>query len=233
MSSKVSLILTVVVAAIAVAAIVLTVIVLTTQDTDNGTQSQNGTNGLSDTRTSSYNPDNDLRAEMQEAAQRLVRENSEIFRLFHTLRFTPDSFELEPYGALPVDGFHTLRPGVLAEIATVADIFALVDATFTESAATAVKSDTSRTGGNGVVFSEREGHEGRIGFNSRFVPIPEEQVWGSVGIELVFESATQVLLIVSNSANPEEVREVRMVKDSGQWRLDGLIEVYTAGESDE
>jgi hypothetical protein len=228
MSNKTSLIITVTVAALAVAAVVFTVIILS-----RGTGSEDGADGA-------FTPDAELRAEMQAAATRLVRQNSEVFRLFYTAPFDRNiHFEIEPFGEEPSDGFFTLREGVL-EHETVDDIFALVDSTFVESAAEEIKSDEGRTIESGPVYKVRESNEGgyAIGVNMYFRPLEYEFLWSEVEIELTFESETEVLLIVTPSEGAVaaadfegevESRQVRMLREhegAEGWRLENIILIY-------
>jgi hypothetical protein len=229
MSNKASLILTIVAAGTAALAVITTAIIVITAD--NGSYSGNpGDSGLSGARTSAYNPSDALRHEMQQAAERLVRESAEVFRLFNTTQFDRDvHFEPTPYGGNPLDGFLTLREGVL-EFDTFDELLALVNATFTEMGAEQIMSGDIRTGGNGPVFAEPQTHPGRIGVNLHFEPISEDVLWEEINIELVFDSESVVTLFVSPvTGEGEENGEkfaVGMVKENGGWRLSGLVQMH-------
>ncbi|MCL1831344.1 MAG: hypothetical protein FWG45_00360 [Oscillospiraceae bacterium] len=223
MSKKTSLILTVTVSVIAVAALIFTFVML---GRDNDEEDETG-----------FVPDEALALEMQDAADRLTQNNAEVLRLFYRLHYNPENhFEPEPYNREPESGFYTLREGLI-DFDTVDEIFAFVDETFVESAAEQIKTDDLATGIRGPVYQDVDG---RIGVNIYFEPIEHDFFWTNVGIDLTYESETEVILSVSPTTQSLEKAyeergdefgvtpaEVRMVKGDDGWRLEGLIHVYT------
>jgi hypothetical protein len=232
MSNKTSLIITIAVAVIAVSAVIFTIVTLVSGGNDDGQLPHD------DTHESSINPTDELREEAEQAARRLVQNNFTIFKLFYTAQFDKEiHFEPEPYGNESRDGFYTLREGVI-EFADVEDLFALVDETFIEEVASIIKNDDTRTA-DGPLYKAREHFDGStgIGVNSTFTPLETDNVWGEIEIEFVFESETEILLIISpaddsddNTSTTSDTREVRMLKEhetADGWRLENIVMVYS------
>jgi hypothetical protein len=224
MSSKPALIVTIAVAVLAIAAVIFTVVLVGSRNSG-GADGGNQGGGNQGSTAPIFTPDEELEAEMQAAAAVLVENNFEVFQLFYTAPYEKDAhFEPEPYGNEPEDGYYTLKEGVIEKYKTVDEIFALVDATFVETAAAQIKNDDSRTEQNGPLYKARDG---RIGVNARYKPANAEKP-ESVEVRLNFVSETESIIVIEYGAGadtgvPTTVQMPMQKGDDGIWRLENLI----------
>jgi hypothetical protein len=228
MSSKPALIATVIVAFLAIVVLIFTIFLLDSDDSGIGNPADRSNAGgtLAHTNPADFTPfvpDEMLEAEINSAAQRLVRDNFEIFKLFYIIPYDWDvHFEAEPYGNPTEDGFYTLKFDVI-DFDTVDEIFALVDSTFIETAAEIIKNDSALTDLSGPVYKDRGG---RIGVNEFFNPMTYNLIWGDALIDLNFISETEsaVRVIMTDEHDFEVVKQMRMLKgQDGVWRLENIF----------
>ena len=229
MSNKLTVIVTFAVALLAVAAVVFTVIMLDKERQEPG----NGGVGV-------FTPDEELKDEMNAAAGKLVRDNHKVFRLFYIVEYAlpvpsegdrnkhteSTQFENEHYRNITQDGYYTLKPGVI-EFDTVDELFELVDKTFVETAADAIKNDSTATGGEGSLYKERVYESGKIGVNANYRPIEYNLVWGeniTVSLDYISETECVISVTLADASGGEAVKQMPMVKeDDGVWRLENIF----------
>jgi hypothetical protein len=159
-----------------------------------------------------FAPSDELRAEVEDAAGTLFRNNAEVFRLFNTIEFDFEGlthFEREPYDSVPADGFFTLREEVLGSAAfpytSVDEIFALVRETYVETVAESII--------DGGIYKERNGS---VGVRADFRPVAGSAQTGELTVNLTIVSDVQALF-------EQNGKTTQMLKTDNGWRLEELM----------
>ena len=235
MSNKPALIITAAVALLAIISVIITIIVVGSHNGDNDNRQGsrhnenigNGENVDNDADidiNEEFVPDEALEQEIRAAAEKLVKDNFEIFKLFYLINYDMNTHvEPEPFGNPSEDGYRTLKPGII-EFNSVDEIFAYVDATFLPNAADVIKNFSTQTIDGSPVYADRLG---KLGVNETYTPKSYDIVWGELEIELTFMSEVESILeVVLNEGEGgyEITRQMRMIKkEDGIWRLENIF----------
>ena len=220
MNNKPALIMTAAVAVLAAISLIFAAVILTKGN--NGDSESNVTDDRSSATDDLIN--DAVPEELFAVAQRLIRDNYEILRLFYLISYDESHFE-QVYDNPPeaVNGYYILKRGVI-DYETVDEIFALVDSTLSQESAHSLKfGDSVQTGGNGSVYTETDG---KIGVNELYQPLEYDLTWESVPVKLFPMGEGEYLIeIVLNGKDGDKVEKSMSMSDvgGGEWRLNSLI----------
>ncbi len=171
-------------------------------------------------------PTDEVRAEMENNAGRLIKNNYTVFSLYLQNGL---SFKTEPYGNIPEDELYEV---LSYDYDSLEDIEKIVDETFVEEEAKRIKENVS---GKGRVYSEKTTIDGEkvIGLNVNMV---EDNAFKGIDYEYSWTNAQFMVEPVSNtecvvtimlekigdeSAAPRSI-ETEMLKVNGVWYLTDL-----------
>ncbi|MCL2107868.1 MAG: hypothetical protein FWH20_00795 [Oscillospiraceae bacterium] len=210
--SKSALVATVVVFILAVAAAVFAFWYI-------GGDSQSGGDIASIPDDDVFEPTADERAEMTDAADRLIKNNHRVVQLFLTqgLPALP-----EPYGNRPENDIYYVDSD---EYLTLNDISTLVFDTFSGAEAERIMDGTTNFGNpffRGAVYYDKDGS---LGIHMNFQPYEDYPVnWTNPSYQLSPVSADECLLTLELSIDNQRATFVRtMSKRGNHWELDRII----------
>ena len=172
-------------------------------------------------QNSVFTPTEDQRAEMEEAAERLIRNNHELIRLLITrgLPTVP-----EPYGNPPENGIYYVDSD---EYLRIEDIYELIYDTFTEDEAERVKNnrldnDSFYYSDIGRIYFDKGG---RLGITMDFEPNEDFPVsWVNPSYAIVPLSPIDCILRVNLTVDGQNATIQRtMYKLNGHWYIDSFI----------
>lgn len=160
-----------------------------------------------------YVPSEELLAEMQDNAERLIADDYLVVKLFYT-RGLPH--EDEPYGNLPEDGVYY---AISDDYASASDLYDIIDRTFVAGQARQIKDDPL---GFGPLYFDKNG---RLGISASFQPDDSYIVnWDNPAYVAIPVSDTECQLKITLHADGNPVTQtVTMLKLNGVWYLDKLL----------
>lgn len=161
-----------------------------------------------------YQPDAELATEMKIAATDLIKANHEVFTLFFTKGI---SYQEEPYGAEPEDGFYT---GKDSTYQTFEQVEELVRSTYVSTEADRILTNPL---GNGPTLGAES--DGSLGLSSSFVPMEYQYSWENVSfsIDPISDIECGIKLTISDSAGNSVDLTPKMQKLNGTWLLESVI----------
>lgn len=201
-------IMTIVTVAVAALAAVGVFFLILTVTSDKGESSQ-GTQG-----GSSYSPTPELATEMKIQATDLIKKNHEILTLFYTKGI---SYEEEPYGAYPSDGYFTGADETYTKYSQVVE---LVESVYVKETAEKVIEDPL---GNGPTLGD-DGND-VLGLSSSFKPMEYDRSWENVSFSIAPVSDTECdieITIKESDGSPVELEATMLLQD-GKWLLEDVI----------
>lgn len=197
------IIITVAAAVLAVAAVIFLIITVA------GSSSGSGGSDAEDT----FIPSEELISETEQAAYALLPENYKIYQYF-----TEGMSVLEePYGNKPEDGYYTCSND---SFETFDDFCDYVRSVYIEKTASKLLTDPF---GSGPVYAN---DNGALGLSADFEPSEEEGLsWANVEFVCTPVSETQCLiqLTLKDSDGNDVVKEVNMLLEDGQWKLEEMV----------
>lgn len=166
-----------------------------------------------------YVPTEEVADEMKQEATDLLKSNYEVLKLFYT---KGTSYEKEPYGNLPEDGFYTCAD---ESYKTYADLEAFVKSVYVEEEAermlTSARSDGAVYGDDNGVLGISESYIDENGF----IAEDYSYSWANPTFTIDPKSDNEcALVIVIKDSNGNDVTcNGLMLKVNGEWRLNELI----------
>jgi hypothetical protein len=178
-----------------------------------------------------YKPSEALQIEMEGAAERLIRNNYTIIKLYVTqgLPFERGAYPTDdnPFGVPPEDGIYYV---ISDEYTSLAQIEAIIDETFTSEEARRVKEnllddDSPYYSEFGRIFHDKND---KLGINLDFaqsLPNTDYPVsWVNPSYVIIPQSATECAIAIRLHVNDEEYLFNRiMYKFNGEWYFEKLI----------
>ena len=172
-----------------------------------------------------YVPTEEVADEMKQAATDLLKGNYEVFRLFYTKGI---SYQEEPYGNLPEDGFYTCADDTYK---TYADMESFVKSVFVEAEAQRILT-ASRAAYQPKIDGPVYGDDGgKLGLSADFVDengfvaIDYDYSWANPTFTIEPKSDIEcgLVIVLKDSSGNDVVCSGLMLKVNGQWRLNELI----------
>ena len=162
-----------------------------------------------------YQPDEELKEEMRDAATKLISTNYTVLRLYYIKGL---SHKDEPYGNTPEDGYYTVDSEDYTSLDQLEDI---VDSTYTKDFAKTVKTDPL---GYGPIYKTRT--NGTLGIIANFTPMPYDRSWKNPDfvIEPISDTECGIKVYIHEKSDDSQVEiQNTMVKTDDGWRLNSLI----------
>jgi len=227
-SSKTAFIATVIVALLAVAAAIFAFWKI----------SQEAEEAKENNPWANYKPSEDLRIEMEGAAERLIKNNYTIIRLYVTqgLNFERGAYPTDdnPFGIPPEDGIYYV---ISDEFTSLTQIENIIDETFTAEEAARIKENTLAGGEPyynefGRVYHDKNGQLGiSVDFAQSLPNLDYPVSWVNPSYVIIPQSATECEIAIELHADGEKILFRRtMYKFNGEWFLSKLILLPEADE---
>lgn len=211
-NSTAAIVATIIVAILAIGAAFFAVLKLT----ETPTQTETTTTLAADVIPTDFEPTQELVDEMKDAATALLSDNFEILKLYVTRGL---SYEEEPYGNKPEDGYYTVSDKTYTSYA---QIETLVKSTFTAEEAERILTDCN---GKGAVYANRTG--GKLGVSENFKASDYELTWENVQFKVTplseTECAVSVYLHKRSNAEEQVISNGTMLKENDKWVLKSLV----------
>lgn len=172
-----------------------------------------------------YVPTEEVANEMKLAAPELLKGNYEVLKLFYTKGI---SYEKEPYGNLPEDGFYTCADETYK---TYADMEAFVKSVYVENEAQRILTSSRAAFQpkiDGPVYGDDNGVLG-ISQNfideNGFIAIDYDYSWSNptFTIDPKSDNECALVIVIKDKDGHEVTCNGLMLKVNGEWRLNELI----------
>lgn len=160
-----------------------------------------------------YYPSQELVTEVETAAYELLPKNHSLYQYFTKGMSTKE----EPYGNEPEDGFYTC---VNEDYKTFEAFSAFIRETYTKETSEKLINDPF---GYGPVYAD---DNGELGLSAKFKPKEDSGVsWEDTKFvcTLTSEIECSVTITLKDSSGKDVVKNAKMVKESGEWRLTEMI----------
>lgn len=172
-----------------------------------------------------YVPTEEVASEMKQAATDLLKGNHEVMQLFYTRGL---SYQKEPYGNRPEDGFYTCASETYK---TYLDVEALVNSVYVADEAKRILSSSRKSftpSIDGPVYGDDGGVLGLsqdFVDENGFIAIEYDRSWAnpSFTIEPVSDIECGLKITIKDKDGSAVALEGSMIKANGQWRLEKFI----------
>ncbi len=206
-----SLIITIVAVLLAVGAVIFLIATVSNSNRD-----AQGTNTEQTTVDTAYYPSSDLLQSAELAAPDLLTNNYRAYQYFTQGM----SYEPEPYGNKPEDGFYTCASDTFKTFNEFSDFIRSI---YTESAAAKLLSDPF---GNGAVYAD---DNGKLGISYEFIENGRTEdngiSWenGTYTFTLTSDTECDVEITLKDKDGKDVKKKTKMINENGMWKLSEMV----------